>query len=218
MAELNYCRFDNLHTAVHVFTNQKMCRIAYSLCKVFLIIPAELIYYQYASYHWIGTLLSHCASLSSYFMLLLYITLCLFVFLFYTAPLYHTVSLCLLILYCSSISHCVSLSSYLMLLLYIYCASLSSYFMLLLYITLCLFVFLFYAAPLYHTVSLCLILCCSSISTVPLCLLILYCSSISHCVSLSSYFILLLYITLCLFVFLFYTAPLYHTVSLCLLI
>ena len=58
MAELNYCRFDNLHTAVHVFTNQKMCRIAYSLCKVFLIIPAELIYYQYASYHWIGTLLS----------------------------------------------------------------------------------------------------------------------------------------------------------------
>ena len=136
-------------------------------------------------------------------MLLLYTTLCLLFFLFYTAPLYHTVSLCLLILYCSSISHCVSLSSYFILLLYIYCASLSSYLMLLLYITLCLFVFLFYTAPLYHIV--------------PLFLLILCCSSISHCASLSSYFILLLYITVCLFV-LFNATPLYHTVSLCLLI
>ena len=50
MADLNYCRFGNSYTAVHVFTNQKMCRLANSLCKVFLIIPVELIYYQYASY------------------------------------------------------------------------------------------------------------------------------------------------------------------------
>ena len=63
--------------------------------------------------------ISHCASLSSYFILLLYTTLCLCVFLLYIAPLYHTVSLCLLTLYCSSISYCAPLSSYFILLLYI---------------------------------------------------------------------------------------------------
>ena len=45
MADLNYCGFDNSYTADHVFTNQKVCRSANSLIKVFLIIPVELIYY-----------------------------------------------------------------------------------------------------------------------------------------------------------------------------
>ena len=58
MADPYYCRLDNSHTAVHVFKNKKLCRIANSLRKIFLIIPVELIYYQYASYHLISPLLS----------------------------------------------------------------------------------------------------------------------------------------------------------------
>ena len=53
MADLNYCILDHSYTAVYVFMNQKLSRIANSLCKIFLIIQVELIYYQYASYHWI---------------------------------------------------------------------------------------------------------------------------------------------------------------------
>ena len=51
MADLNYCILDNSYTAVNVFMNRKLRRIANSLCKIFLIISVELIHYQYASYH-----------------------------------------------------------------------------------------------------------------------------------------------------------------------
>ena len=58
MADRYNFRLDNSYMAVHVIMNQNLCRIANSLCKIFLIIQVELIYYQYASYHWINTLLS----------------------------------------------------------------------------------------------------------------------------------------------------------------
>ena len=58
MTDLNNCILDNLYTAVHVFMNQNFCRIANSLCKIFLIPVVSLFITSMLAFIEFHTLLS----------------------------------------------------------------------------------------------------------------------------------------------------------------